>query len=42
MAEKTRYSDEELEEFRQIILKKLDKAKKDYEILKSSHNSRRE
>ncbi|MFN8240687.1 MAG: TraR/DksA family transcriptional regulator [Bacteroidales bacterium] len=36
MAEKTRYSDEELEEFRQIILAKLDKAKKDYEILKSS------
>ncbi len=36
MTEKTRYSDEELEEFRQIILSKLDKAKKDYEILKSS------
>ena len=36
MAEKTRYADEELEEFRQIILSKLDKAKKDYEILKSS------
>jgi RNA polymerase-binding transcription factor DksA len=36
MAEKTRYSDEELEEFRQIILSKLDKAKRDYEILKSS------
>jgi len=36
MAEKTRYSDEELEEFRQIILAKLDKAKRDYEILKSS------
>ena len=36
MAEKTRYSDDELEEFRQIILMKLDKAKKDYEILKSS------
>jgi RNA polymerase-binding protein DksA len=36
MAEKTRYSDEELEEFRQIILTKLDKAKRDYEILKSS------
>jgi len=36
MAEKTRYSDDELEEFRQIILAKLDKAKKDYEILKSS------
>ena len=36
MAEKTRYSDDELEEFKQIILMKLDKAKKDYEILKSS------
>ena len=36
MAEKTRYSDAELEEFREIILSKLDKAKKDYEILKSS------
>jgi RNA polymerase-binding transcription factor DksA len=36
MAEKTRYSDDELEEFRQIINAKLDKARKDYEILKSS------
>ncbi len=36
MAEKTRYSDEELNEFRQIILQKLDKAKQDYELLKSS------
>lgn len=36
MAEKTRYSDEELEEFRQIILQKLDKARKDYELLKSA------
>ena len=35
---KREYSDEELEEFRQIILKKLDKAKKDYEVLKSSIN----
>jgi len=34
--EKVRYSDAELEEFRQIILVKLDKAKKDYEILKAS------
>ena len=34
MAEKTRYSDAELEEFRDIILSKLDKAKKDYEMLK--------
>jgi RNA polymerase-binding transcription factor DksA len=36
MAEKTRYSDEELEEFRQIILAKLEKARKDYEVLKAS------
>ena len=36
MAEKTRYTDEELQEFKEIILVKLDKAKKDYEILKSS------
>ena len=28
MAEKTRYSDEELAEFKQIILEKLDQAKK--------------
>jgi len=42
MAEKTRYSDEELEEFRQIILSKLDKAKKDYEILKSLLTHERE
>ena len=36
MAEKTRYSDEELAEFKQIILDKLDQAKKDYELLKSA------
>ena len=36
MAEKTRYSDEELEEFKQIILEKLDKAKKDFDLLKSA------
>lgn len=36
MAEKTRYSDAELEEFREIILDKLDRAKKDYELLKST------
>ena len=34
MAEKTRYSDEELEEFRAIILVKLEKAKIDYEQLR--------
>lgn len=36
MAEKTKYNDEELEEFKQIILAKLEKAKKDYEVLKAS------
>jgi RNA polymerase-binding transcription factor DksA len=38
MAEKTRYMDEELEEFKNIILAKLDKAKNDYDVLKSSIN----
>lgn len=36
MAEKTRYSDEELEEFKQIILEKLEKAKRDFDLLKSA------
>lgn len=36
MSEKTRYSDEELQEFKEIILKKLEKAQQDYELLKSS------
>jgi RNA polymerase-binding transcription factor DksA len=36
MNEKTRYSDEELEEFRAIILDKLEAAKRDYEFLKST------
>ena len=36
MAEKTRYSSEELEEFRAIILEKLELAKRDYENLKNS------
>jgi len=36
MAEKKRYTDEELEEFKQIILQKLAKAKEDYELLKKS------
>jgi len=33
---RARYSDKELQEFKQIILKKLDEAKKDYELLKST------
>ena len=36
MSEKTRYSDEELEEFRAIINAKLEKANRDYELLKSA------
>ena len=36
MAEKTKYNEEELEEFKQIILSKLEKARKDYEVLKAS------
>ena len=35
MAEKTRYSDAELQEFKEIILAKLEKAYKDYELLKN-------
>ena len=34
MAEKTRYSDAELEEFGTIIMEKLDKAKRDYDLLR--------
>ena len=34
MAENTRYSDAELEEFRTIIMEKLDKAKRDYDLLR--------
>ena len=36
MADKTRYSDEELMEFKDLIIKKLEKAKEDYELLKST------
>ena len=36
MAEKTRYTDEELEEFRQIINEKLALAKRDYEQMMAS------
>ena len=36
MEEKTRYNDAELQEFKEIILEKLEKAREDYEILKSS------
>ena len=36
MADKTRYTDEELEEFRAIIVEKLELAQRDYDRLKSS------
>jgi RNA polymerase-binding transcription factor DksA len=36
MNEKTRYSDIELEEFRAIIMDKLEAAKRDYELLKAT------
>lgn len=36
MVEKNRYNDEELAEFKEIILQKLDKARNDYEVLKSA------
>ncbi|HOG20443.1 MAG TPA: TraR/DksA C4-type zinc finger protein [Salinivirgaceae bacterium] len=40
MSEKTRYSEEELAEFKEVILKKLEQAQHDYEILRDSlaHN----
>ena len=34
--EKTRYSDEELQEFKAIVLDKLEKANRDYKLLKSN------
>ena len=36
MAKKTKYSDKELEEFKQLIFKKIEKAQKDYDLLKKS------
>ncbi len=36
MTEKTRYTDEELLEFKELILKKLEKAQRDYELLKAN------
>ena len=36
MSEKTRYSDSELEEFRAIIMEKLEAAKRDYDLLKAT------
>ena len=36
MTEKTRYTDEELQEFKELILEKLEKARRDYDALKAS------
>lgn len=36
MADKTRYSDEELQEFKELILEKIDKAQHEYETLRAS------
>lgn len=36
MAEKTRYSDEELQEFKALILEKLEKAQHEYDMLRAS------
>lgn len=36
MAEKTRYTDAELADFKQLILGKLEKATKDYDLLKAT------
>lgn len=36
MNEKTRYSDDELQEFKEIILSKLEKARADFDLLRSS------
>jgi len=36
MAEKNRYNEAELQEFKELIQHKLDKAREDYEILKSA------
>ena len=36
MAEKNRYTDAELQEFKELVQQKLDKAREDYELLKSA------
>ena len=36
MSDKTRYSDVELEEFKSLILEKLEKARKDYDLLRGT------
>jgi len=39
MSEKTRYSDEELHEFKELILDKLDNARKDLELLTEAYTN---
>lgn len=39
MAETKRYSDEELQEFKTLILEKLEKAQRDYEMLRADVNN---
>lgn len=36
MSEKTRYSDEELQEFKELILAKLEKAQREYDLLRGN------
>lgn len=36
MTEKTRYTDEELQEFKTLILGKIEKAQEDYEVLRAT------
>lgn len=38
--EKTRYSDEELQEFKEIILKKLEEARRDLELLTDAYTNK--
>lgn len=39
MSDKTRYSDEELQEFKELILEKLAKAQYEYELLRGTVNN---
>ena len=39
MSDKTRYSDEELQEFKELILQKLEKAQNEYDSLRSLINN---
>lgn len=39
MSETKRYSDEDLQEFKELILKKLEKAQRDYDLLRADVNN---